>query len=442
MQRQPYGKTEQREKISEENKEIQRKASVQTENKTGLPDNLKVGIENLSGLAMDDVRVHYNSPKPAELNALAYTQGSDIHVASGEEQHLPHEAWHVVQQTQGRVKPTMQMKDGVEANHEEGMEKEADVMGAKAIQSPKNPYQKLGLKEVFPQSSPTVQAFGWEEIWSMAEGFGLSSVMVYTAVAVVGLSALYLLLKNSKSKEEALLEVQKATGEACEETYEKERNGKEEAEKFQEPANLGELRAYINKQQFPPYATTNGEKRNWAFIIAKKYTRDEKKAQKFVQLVRNVTERQVLTSEPNESYSAPRSAEPIPIGVNAGRSKTKTRGVSANPPANAVQQPMQILPPPGYTLQNDSTGTTAYINNPNNHQFGGVALDHIVSVANGDSTRLHRSTKMKGTNIPTYVHPSDHELYTVTLDGQHTDGIGMITVYKIGEVRGGEHRFR
>ncbi|MHC5755974.1 MAG: eCIS core domain-containing protein, partial [Nostoc sp.] len=181
MQRQPYGKTEQREKISEENKEIQRNASVQMENKTGLPDNLKVGIENLSGLAMDDVRVHYNSPKPAELNALAYTQGSDIHVASGQEQHLPHEAWHVVQQTQGRVKPTMQMKDGVGANHEEGMEKEADVMGAKALQSLKNPYQKLGLKEVFPQSSPTVQAFGWEEIWSMAEGFGLSSVMVYTA---------------------------------------------------------------------------------------------------------------------------------------------------------------------------------------------------------------------------------------------------------------------
>ena len=48
------------------------------ENNTGMPDNLKVGVENLSGLAMDDVRVHYNSAKPARLRALAYTQGTNI----------------------------------------------------------------------------------------------------------------------------------------------------------------------------------------------------------------------------------------------------------------------------------------------------------------------------------------------------------------------------
>ena len=38
-------------------------------NKTGLPDNLKTGIESLSGLSMDDVKVHYNSAKPAQLQA-------------------------------------------------------------------------------------------------------------------------------------------------------------------------------------------------------------------------------------------------------------------------------------------------------------------------------------------------------------------------------------
>ena len=83
-------------------------------NHTGLPDNLKSGIENLSGMSMDHVKVHYNSSQPAQLNALAYAQGADIHVAPGQEQHLPHEAWHVVQQAQGRVQPTMQMKDGVQ----------------------------------------------------------------------------------------------------------------------------------------------------------------------------------------------------------------------------------------------------------------------------------------------------------------------------------------
>jgi hypothetical protein len=34
------------------------------ENKTGLPDNLKAGVENLSGMSMDDVKVHSNSIKP------------------------------------------------------------------------------------------------------------------------------------------------------------------------------------------------------------------------------------------------------------------------------------------------------------------------------------------------------------------------------------------
>ncbi|AFY43816.1 DUF4157 domain-containing protein [Nostoc sp. PCC 7107] len=100
-------------------------------NQTGLPDELKAGVENLSGYSLDDVKVHYNSPKPAHLQALAYTQGTEIHVAPGQEEHLPHEAWHVVQQMQGRVKPTMQMK-GLQIDDNEALEKEADVMGERA----------------------------------------------------------------------------------------------------------------------------------------------------------------------------------------------------------------------------------------------------------------------------------------------------------------------
>ncbi|WP_343606139.1 DUF4157 domain-containing protein [Fluviicola sp.] len=104
------------------------------ENKTGLPDNLKSGVENLSGHSLDDVKVHYNSAKPVALQAHAYAQGSDIHVAPGQEKHLPHEAWHVVQQKQGRVKPTKQLMGKTPVNDDAGLEKEADVMGAKAIQ--------------------------------------------------------------------------------------------------------------------------------------------------------------------------------------------------------------------------------------------------------------------------------------------------------------------
>lgn len=100
-------------------------------NRTGLPDKLKSGIENLSGYSMDDVRVHYNSSKPAALNAHAYAQGTEIHLGSGQERHLPHEAWHVVQQKEGRVRPTTEVK-GVKINNDEGLEREADVMGGLA----------------------------------------------------------------------------------------------------------------------------------------------------------------------------------------------------------------------------------------------------------------------------------------------------------------------
>jgi hypothetical protein len=104
------------------------------ENNTGLPDTLKAGIENLSGISMDDVSVHYNSSKPAQFQALAYTQGSDIHVAPGQEQHLAHEAWHVVQQKQGRVAPTMQAM-GASINDDRALESEADTMGSRALQA-------------------------------------------------------------------------------------------------------------------------------------------------------------------------------------------------------------------------------------------------------------------------------------------------------------------
>lgn len=106
-------------------------APEQKANQTGLPDRLKAGIENLSGLSLDDVHVHYNSSKPARLAALAYTQGTDIHVGPGQEKHLAHEAWHVVQQRQGRVRPTMQF-EGVALNDDTALEQEADVMGRHA----------------------------------------------------------------------------------------------------------------------------------------------------------------------------------------------------------------------------------------------------------------------------------------------------------------------
>lgn len=123
-------------RLTEEAEPLQGKfePSLNKENRTGLPDKLKAGIENLSGLSLDDVKVNYNSEQPAYVQALAYTQGTDIHIGPRQEKHLPHEAWHAVQQKQGRVKPTLQAK-GVAISDDDRLEKEADMMGALAARA-------------------------------------------------------------------------------------------------------------------------------------------------------------------------------------------------------------------------------------------------------------------------------------------------------------------
>lgn len=113
-------------------KKSEKEPSQNIENNTGMPDNLKSGVESLSGIDMSDVKVHFNSSQPAQLNALAYAQGTDIHVGPGQEQHLPHESWHEVQQKQRRVQATHQTKTGLAINDDKGLQKEADVIGQNA----------------------------------------------------------------------------------------------------------------------------------------------------------------------------------------------------------------------------------------------------------------------------------------------------------------------
>jgi hypothetical protein len=131
-------------------------AQAPTANRTGLPDRLKAGIEHLSGTSMDQVGVHYNSSAPAQLNAHAYAQGSEIHLAPGQERHLPHEAWHVVQQAQGRVRPTVQA-NAVEINDDAGLEREADVMGERALAAGSGSVQRRMLSAIPPPAAVTHQ---------------------------------------------------------------------------------------------------------------------------------------------------------------------------------------------------------------------------------------------------------------------------------------------
>jgi hypothetical protein len=98
-----------------------------------LPQPMRQGMEAMSGVSLADVEVVRNSNKPAQLEALAYAQGKKIHLGPGQDRHLPHEAWHVVQQRQGRVKPTRQV-GGVAVNDDAHLEAEADTMGKKSLQ--------------------------------------------------------------------------------------------------------------------------------------------------------------------------------------------------------------------------------------------------------------------------------------------------------------------
>ncbi|WP_428243407.1 DUF4157 domain-containing protein [Gynuella sp.] len=136
-------------------------AMAPQDRRTGLPHRLKAGIEQLSGYSMDDVRVHYNSVQPAQYQAHAFAFGNQIHLAPGQERHLPHEAWHIVQQKQGRVKPMLQMKGKTAVNNDDGLEREADVMGARASRmNHQAASASLRVNVVKPLGSAVVQRKG------------------------------------------------------------------------------------------------------------------------------------------------------------------------------------------------------------------------------------------------------------------------------------------
>jgi len=101
----------------------------------GLPAQLRDNGEALSGQDLSDVRVHRDSAEPSRLGALAFTRGAEIHLGPGQDRHLPHELWHVVQQKQGRVAATTQLM-GEEVNDSPALEREADMMGDRLLSGP------------------------------------------------------------------------------------------------------------------------------------------------------------------------------------------------------------------------------------------------------------------------------------------------------------------
>ena len=106
-----------------------------------MPDGIRTKMEKAFNTDFADVKVHEGSEAPA-VGALAYTQQNHIHFAPGQfkpetsagQALLGHELAHVLQQRQGRVKPTTQV-NGVPVNDDPALEQEADRLGLKAARS-------------------------------------------------------------------------------------------------------------------------------------------------------------------------------------------------------------------------------------------------------------------------------------------------------------------
>lgn len=109
-----------------------RRAISRDAQSSGMPDGLRTRAESLSGVSLRHVRVHRHSRRPEEFDAVACTDGEHIHLGPGQDGHLGHEAWHVVQQLQGRVKATGRVGD-LKVNDDDAMEREADIMGRRVM---------------------------------------------------------------------------------------------------------------------------------------------------------------------------------------------------------------------------------------------------------------------------------------------------------------------
>lgn len=118
-----------------------------------LPPNVEAEMEASFGADFSAVRVRQDS-RADSLGALAYTQGSDIHIAPGQydphtrggKELLGHELAHVLQQSDGRVASTGAV-NGVPLNDDPALEREADDLGARAARG-----ERVGRGAAAPSS--------------------------------------------------------------------------------------------------------------------------------------------------------------------------------------------------------------------------------------------------------------------------------------------------
>ncbi|MGH1338154.1 MAG: eCIS core domain-containing protein [Aureispira sp.] len=134
IQNSPKMKADQ-EKVQQKNKE----------NKTGLPEELKLRMEQKFKVSLDDVEVYYNSNQPAMFGALAYAIGNKIYIGPGQEKHLEQELAHVIQQKLGLAKGSSKDQVNIDPN----LETQALNMADEARQTP--------VEDKVPEQQPVMQ---------------------------------------------------------------------------------------------------------------------------------------------------------------------------------------------------------------------------------------------------------------------------------------------
>jgi len=128
-----------------------------------MPDGLKAGLEQRSGIDLSSVRVRRNSSAPERLGALAFTRGTSIELGPGQERHLPHEAWHVVQQLQGRVAPTGRPA-GVAVNDDARLEAEAERAGPLVQRAPRASSPRPLAQATAPSDVVQLRVPGFDDV--------------------------------------------------------------------------------------------------------------------------------------------------------------------------------------------------------------------------------------------------------------------------------------
>jgi len=98
-------------------------------------------MESAFNTDFSKVSIYKESQKALHLNALAFTQGENVHFAPGQfnpdsetgRNLIGHEFTHVMQQRRGAVKSTSVLGKGLNLNDDRGLEIEADNFGKKAV---------------------------------------------------------------------------------------------------------------------------------------------------------------------------------------------------------------------------------------------------------------------------------------------------------------------